>query len=189
MGGQTGNALTEVSQSCGHFRLDIVDRGGFYGEESTELYGWVSGRSGQAGIASGILLAGASQRISVPQGTWLTECQSPWSEACRYPWSVVAELEGENKQLRKELAQMRMERDFVKKAAAYFTLPGNRCKVRAHESVAKPIPQTVMAKVHGTLAVQQPCQRDTMENVINLMEIICWNKCTRIRPLRNNITL
>jgi hypothetical protein len=53
---------------------------------------------------------------------------------------VAAELEGENKQLRKELAQMRMERDFVKKAAAYFTLPGNRCKVRAHEGVAKPIP-------------------------------------------------
>ena len=52
----------------------------------------------------------------------------------------MAELEGENKQLRKELAQMRMERDFVKKAAAYFTLPGDRCKVRAHESVAKPIP-------------------------------------------------
>ena len=48
-------------------------------------------------LGSGILLAGASQRISVPQGTWLTECQSPWSEACRYPWSVVAELEGENK--------------------------------------------------------------------------------------------
>ncbi|MFA6183149.1 hypothetical protein [Acidithiobacillus sp.] len=41
--------------------------GGFYGEESTELYGWVSGRSDQGGIASGILLAGASQRISVPQ--------------------------------------------------------------------------------------------------------------------------
>ncbi len=32
----------------------------------------------------------------------------------------VADLEGENKQLRKELAQMRMERDIVKIAAAYF---------------------------------------------------------------------
>ena len=32
----------------------------------------------------------------------------------------MAEPEGENKQLRKELAQMRMERDIVKKAAAYF---------------------------------------------------------------------
>jgi transposase len=41
----------------------------------------------------------------------------------------VAELEGENKQLRKELAQMRMERDIVKKAAAYFareSLQGTR---------------------------------------------------------------
>ena len=32
---------------------------------------------------------------------------------------MVAELEGENKQLRKELAQMRKEREIVKKAAAY----------------------------------------------------------------------
>ncbi|MCK9188697.1 hypothetical protein [Acidithiobacillus sp.] len=35
---------------------------------------------------------------------------------------------------------MWMERDFVKKAAAYFTLPGDRSKVRAHEGVTKPIP-------------------------------------------------
>ncbi len=26
-------------ESRGHYRLDIMDRGGFYGEESTELYG------------------------------------------------------------------------------------------------------------------------------------------------------
>jgi hypothetical protein len=33
---------------------------------------------------------------------------------------------------------MRIEWDFVKKLLR--TLPGNRCKVRAHEGVAKPIP-------------------------------------------------
>ncbi|MBU2846868.1 hypothetical protein HF923_13905 [Acidithiobacillus ferriphilus] len=91
-------------------------------------------------LAQGFSLQGLHSGFQCPRGHWLTGCQSPWSEACRYPWSVVAELEGENKQFRKELAQMRMERDFVKKAAAYFTLPGNRCKVRAHEGVAKPIP-------------------------------------------------
>ena len=105
----------EVSESCGHSRLDIVDRGGFYGEESTELYGRVSGRSGQAGIGSGIPLAGASQRISVPKGTYANWVPKPVVGSPQYPWSVVAELEGENKQLRKERAQMRMERDFVKK--------------------------------------------------------------------------
>ena len=71
-------------------------------------------------LAQGFSLQGLHSGFQCPRGHWLTGCQSPWSEACRYPWSVVAELEGENKQLRKELAQMRMERDFVKKAATYF---------------------------------------------------------------------
>ena len=166
-----------------------MDRGGFYGEESTELYGRVSGRSGQAGIGSGILLAGASQRISVPQGTWLTECQSPWSEACRYPWSVAAELEGENKQPRRELAQMRMERDFVKKPLRTLLCQGIAARCVLMKARRSQYPITVMARVHGTLAVQQPCQRDTMENGINLMKITGWNKCARTRPIRNNITL
>ena len=48
--------------------------------------------------------------------------------------------------------------------------------------------RTTIPELHGTLAVQQPCQRDTMENVINLMKIIGWNKCARTRPIRNNIT-
>ena len=39
---------------------------------------------------------------------------------------IVAELEVENKQLRKELAQIRMERDIEKKRQR--TLPENRCR-------------------------------------------------------------
>ena len=141
-------------------------------------------------LGSGILLAGALQRISVPQGTWLTECQSPWSEACRYPWSVAAELEGENKQPRRELAQMRMERDFVKKKPLRTLLcQGIAARCVLMKAWRSQYPITVMAKVHGTLAVQQPCQRDTMENGINLMKITGWNKCARTRPIRNNITL
>uniref|UniRef100_A0ABX1N513 Transposase n=1 Tax=Aromatoleum buckelii TaxID=200254 RepID=A0ABX1N513_9RHOO len=41
----------------------------------------------------------------------------------------VAELEAENARLRKELAEARIERDVIKKAAAYFareSLPGTR---------------------------------------------------------------
>nr|WP_277344209.1 hypothetical protein [Azotobacter chroococcum] len=41
----------------------------------------------------------------------------------------MAELKTENARLRKELAEVRMERDIVKKAAAYFareSLPGTR---------------------------------------------------------------
>ena len=161
----------EVSESCGHSRLDIVDRGGFYGEESTELYGRVSGRSGQAGIGSGILLAGASQRISVPQGTLANWVPKPVVGSPQYPWSVVAELEGENKQPRRELAQMRMERDFVKKPLRTLLCQGIDASCALMKAWRSQYPITVMAKVHGTLAVQQSCQRDTMENAINLMEI------------------
>ena len=50
----------------------------------------------------------------------------------------MAELEVENKQLRKELAQIRMERDIEKKAAAYFARES--LQVGAHEGMAKPIP-------------------------------------------------
>ena len=57
----------------------------------------------------------------------------------------MADLDVEDKQLRKDLTQMRMEQDIVKKRLR--TLPGNSCKVYAHEGMAKPIPLTVMAKM------------------------------------------
>ncbi|MHB1280496.1 MAG: hypothetical protein ACYCYL_04585 [Acidithiobacillus sp.] len=57
----------------------------------------------------------------------------------------MAEAELENKQLRKALAQMRIERDIVK-AATYFAK--GSLKVHAHEGMAKrQYPLTVMAKL------------------------------------------
>ena len=140
-------------------------------------------------LAQGFSLQGLYSGFQCSRGHWLTGCQSPWSEACRYPWSVVAELEGENKQLRKELAQMRMERDFVKTPLRTLLCQGIAARCVLMKAWRSQYPITVMAKVHGTLAVQQSCQRDTMENIINLMEIIRWNKCTRMRSIRNNLTI
>ena len=82
-------------------------------------------------LAQGLTLQEASQRISVPKGTlanWVANARR--GKPVGAPGvRTVAELEGENKRLRKELAQMRMERDIVKKAAAYFareSLQGTR---------------------------------------------------------------
>ncbi|MHB8210440.1 MAG: transposase [Acidithiobacillus sp.] len=73
-------------------------------------------------LARGLTLQEASQRISVPKGTlanWVANARGGKPVGASGA-RTVAELEVENKQLRKELAQIRMERDIVKKAAAYF---------------------------------------------------------------------
>jgi transposase len=95
---------------CGHSRLDTMDRGGCYGENSSELYFRVSSRSRQIG-AQGLSLLEASQRISVPKGTlagWVANARG--GKAVGIPGArTIADLEAENKMLRKELAQIRME--------------------------------------------------------------------------------
>ena len=82
-------------------------------------------------LAQGLSLAEAAKRLSVPKGTlanWVASAQgskTPAAPGAR----TVAELEAELKQLRKELAEARLERDILKKATAYFareSLPGTR---------------------------------------------------------------
>ena len=73
----------------------------------------------------------AAARLSIPKGTlanWVVT-----AKACACPpvpgARSSAELASENARLRKELAEARMERDILKKAAAYFakeSLPGTR---------------------------------------------------------------
>lgn len=63
----------------------------------------------------------ASQRLSVPKGTianWVAAAKQgrgPVSGA-----RTAQELEGEIARLRKELAEVKQEREILKKAAAYF---------------------------------------------------------------------
>ena len=72
----------------------------------------------------------AAKRLAIPSGTlgnWLV--RSPKKHHAAPGALSSAELEAENKQLRKELAEARMEREILKKATAYFareSLPGTR---------------------------------------------------------------
>lgn len=76
----------------------------------------------------------AASRLGIPKGTlanWVvaTPRSGSGGEKPAPGARTVAELEAENARLRKELADARMERDIVKKAAAYFareSLPGTR---------------------------------------------------------------
>ena len=73
----------------------------------------------------------AGRRLSIPKGTiasWVAASKSPKGRSLPGDPSV-AELAAENRRLRKELNEARMEREILRKAAAYFTkesLPGTR---------------------------------------------------------------
>lgn len=82
-------------------------------------------------LEQGLTLQSAAQRLGIPKGTltnWVLRAKAPGATAA--PGGVtVAELAAENARLRKELAEAKLERDIVKKAAAYFareSLPGTR---------------------------------------------------------------
>jgi len=69
--------------------------------------------------------------LGIPKGTianWVAASKSGRTSG-RPGDPSVAELSAENRRLRKELAEARMEREILKKAAAYFakeSLPGTR---------------------------------------------------------------
>jgi len=71
------------------------------------------------------------RRLSIPSGTianWVAASKSG-SGRSRPGDPSVADLTAENRRLRKELNEARMEREILKKAAAYFakeSLPGTR---------------------------------------------------------------
>lgn len=82
-------------------------------------------------LEQGLTLQPAAQRLGIPRGTltnWVLKAKAPGAVAA--PGGVtVAELAAENARLRKELAEAKLERDIVKKAATYFareSLPGTR---------------------------------------------------------------
>lgn len=83
-------------------------------------------------LAQGLSLEEAAQRISMPKGTlanWVSSAKRGSAGTVMPGSRTVPELEAEVVRLRKELAETRMERDVIKKAAAYFareSLPGTR---------------------------------------------------------------
>lgn len=82
-------------------------------------------------LEQGLSLEEAARRLGIPKGTlanWVVAAKSGGDKPAPGARSVT-ELEAENARLRKELAEARMERDVIKKAAAYFaqaSLPGTR---------------------------------------------------------------
>jgi transposase len=79
----------------------------------------------------GLSRGDAARRLGIPKGTltnWVAVSHGKATD--RVAGSrAVSELEQENRQLRKELAEARLERDILKKATAYFareSLPGTR---------------------------------------------------------------
>ena len=83
-------------------------------------------------LAQGLSLEEAAQRIAMPKGTlanWVSSAKRGYAGTVMPGSRTVPELETEVARLRKELAETRMERDVIKKAAAYFareSLPGTR---------------------------------------------------------------
>ena len=83
-------------------------------------------------LSQGLTLNEVAKRISIPKGTLATwvKLAKRGTTSVPVPGSrTVEELEAEVSKLRRELAETRMERDIVKKAAAYFaqeSLPSTR---------------------------------------------------------------
>ena len=79
----------------------------------------------------GLSQAQAARRLGIPEGTlsnWVMRARRTTAPAGQGSESVV-ELRAEVKRLLKELTRAQLERDILKKAAAYFareSLPGTR---------------------------------------------------------------
>lgn len=82
-------------------------------------------------LEQGLTQKEVGRRLSIPAGTignWMTAVKAGRVPA-RPGDRSVADLSAENTRLRKELAEARMEKEILKKAAAYFakeSLPGTR---------------------------------------------------------------
>jgi len=83
-------------------------------------------------LRDGLSASAAAKRLSISKKTldnWLALAKAGKLAAIGSNRSPVTEQEAELSRLRKELAETKMERDLLKKAAAYFakeSLPGTR---------------------------------------------------------------
>jgi transposase len=74
----------------------------------------------------------AARRLSLPPstlGNWIKACKEGWLGDIGKKYKALTALEMELARTKKELAEVKMERDILKKAAAYFakeSLPGTR---------------------------------------------------------------
>ncbi|WP_430230820.1 transposase [Nitrosomonas communis] len=72
---------------------------------------------------SGLILVEAAKRLSLPKGTlknWVYADRQGELTTVGKKQSSLTELELELSRIKRELAEVKMERDFIKKCAAYF---------------------------------------------------------------------
>jgi transposase len=87
-------------------------------------------------LSQGLTLEDAAARIAIPKGTlanWVSAAKRGATPAAAPGSRTVPELEAENAKLRKELAEVRMERDIVKNRPTRLPVPlMNRNSRRVH---------------------------------------------------------
>jgi len=83
-------------------------------------------------LEQGLTQPDAAQRLGIPKGSlsnWVVAARRAGGLPVAAGTPTIVELQAENARLRKELARAEMEREIVKKAAAYFareSLQGTR---------------------------------------------------------------
>ena len=83
-------------------------------------------------LEQGLTQPEAAQRLGIPKGSlsnWVVAARRGGGVSAASGTATMVELQAENARLRKELARAEMEREIVKKAAAYFareSLQGTR---------------------------------------------------------------
>ncbi len=83
-------------------------------------------------LEQGLTQQEAGQRLNIPKGTignWVAAAKAGGRRPANPGDPSIAELADENRRLRKELEVARMEKEILRKAAAYFakeSLPGTR---------------------------------------------------------------
>lgn len=101
------------------------------------------------------------RRLSIPSGTianWVAAAKSK-AGLSRPGDPSMAELTEENRRLRKELNEARMEREIQKKQPR--TSPRNRCPVRVHESAATAVPGEADSAGAGGISQRVLCVAHT----------------------------
>jgi len=83
-------------------------------------------------LGDGLSWAAAAQRLSLPTSTlanWVKAAKAGNLDDVGKKYRTLTDVEMELARAKKELAEVKMERDILKKAAAYFareSLPGTR---------------------------------------------------------------
>jgi transposase len=124
MRSRTQEGRLSFTRLCGH-----QSRGGYgvdhgRGEEAeagtTELHRRVQGRSGAAGLDEGKTIPQVARDLDLTQSALRTWVERARADRSKGKTGLTSEERAELARLRKEVRELRMEREILKKAAAFF---------------------------------------------------------------------